>query len=159
MIFEYSKRDKRRELAQKTELRRKWKRMKRGACKVKPGGGKGPTLALALLVLFAGWLRFGLVDGLLMGGLLGRLYGIATGLAFVTLAVGLTLALCWARGKPAALRKIWPESALPMQMVKSQSFCPSLGTRLIPESRSMSSRPAGFQSPPGLTVQKKSSQP
>ena len=106
MIFEYSKRDKRRELAQKTELRRKWKRMKRGACKVKPGGGKGPTLALALLVLFAGWLRFGLVDGLLMGGLLGRLYGIATGLAFLTLAVGLTLALCWAWGGPRQARRV-----------------------------------------------------
>ena len=106
MIFRYSKNDKRRDLAQKTELRRKWKRMKRGACKVKPGGGKGPTLILVLDLLFILWLRFGLVDGLLMGGLLGRLYGIATGLDFVPVAVGSPLALCWAGGGRGNARRV-----------------------------------------------------
>ena len=90
------------DLAQKTEAQRKLKRMKRGARTVTPGGGKGPVLALVLLALLMGWLRFGLMDGLLMGGLLGRLYCIATGLAFVALAVGLTMTLFLGLGRPAA---------------------------------------------------------
>lgn len=94
------------DLARKTELRRKLRRMGRGARKVKPGGGKGPMLALMLLLLCMGWLYHGLVGGLMMGGLLGRLYGIATGLVAVALAVGLTLALLWAWGGPLQARYI-----------------------------------------------------
>lgn len=94
------------DLARKTELRRKLRRMGRGARKVKPGGGKGPMLALMLLLLCMGWLYHGLVGGLMMGGLLGRLYGIATGLVTVALAVGLTLALLWAWGGPLQARCI-----------------------------------------------------
>ena len=84
------------DLARKTEVHRKLKRMGRGARKVKPGGGKGPVLVLMLLLLCMGWLCCGLVDGLMMGGLPGRLYGIATGLV----AVGLTMTLLWVWGGP-----------------------------------------------------------
>ena len=94
------------DLARKTEVRRRLKRMGRGARKVKPGGGKGPILVLALLVLFAGWLRFGLVDGLLMGGFLGQLYCIAIGLVAVALAVGLTMTLLWVWGGPLQARRV-----------------------------------------------------
>ena len=96
----------RHDLARKTEVRRKLKRIGRGARKVKPGEGKGPVLALVLLSLCMGWLRFGLMDGLMMGGLLGRLYCIATGLAAVALAAGLTLALLWAWGGPLQARRV-----------------------------------------------------
>lgn len=94
------------DLARKTEVRRKLRRIGRGACKVKPGGGKGPVLVLLLLLLGMGWLYHGLVGGLMMGGLLGRLYGIATGLVAVALAAGLTMALLWAWGGPLQARRI-----------------------------------------------------
>ena len=93
------------DLARKTEVHRKLKRMGRGARKVKPGGGKGPVLVLMLLLLCMGWLCYGLVDGLMMGGLLGRLYCIATGLVTAALAVGLTMTLLWVWGGPLQARR------------------------------------------------------
>ena len=59
------------DLAQKTEVQRKLKRMKRGARKVAPGGGKGPVLILILSLLNMLWACFGLVNGVQMGGSLG----------------------------------------------------------------------------------------
>ncbi len=94
------------DLARKTEVQRKLRRMGRGARKVKPGGGKGPTLALVLLLLCTCWLYYGLVDSLMMGGLLGRLYCIATGFAAAALAVGLTMTLFWVWGGPLQARRI-----------------------------------------------------
>ena len=94
------------DLARKTEVHRKLKRMGRGARKVKPGGGKGPVLVLMLLLLCMGWLCYGLVDGLMMGGLLGRLYCIATGLVTAALAVGLTMTLLWVWGGPLQARRV-----------------------------------------------------
>lgn len=93
------------DLAQKTEVRRKFRRMARGAGKVKTDGGKQLALVLVWLVLLTVWLYHGLIGGLLMGGLLGRLYAIATSLAAVTLAVGLNMALCWAWGGPWQARR------------------------------------------------------
>lgn len=95
-----------RDLAQKTEVRRKLKRMGRGARKVKTDGEK--SLALVLVWLFSAmlWFRFGLIDSLLMGRLLGRLHRIVTGLASVMLAVGLNMALFWAWGGPLQARRI-----------------------------------------------------
>lgn len=94
------------DLAQKTEVQRKLKRMKRGARKVAPGGGKGPVLILILSLLNMLWACFGLVNGVQMGGSLGRIYCIVTALAAVTLAAALTLALFWAWGGPLSARRV-----------------------------------------------------
>ena len=82
------------DLAQKTEVQRKLKRMKRGARKVAPGGGKGPVLILILSLLNMLWACFGLVNGVQMGGSLGRIYCIVTALAAVSPARGRKLGSC-----------------------------------------------------------------
>lgn len=146
------------DLARKTEVHRKLKRMGRGARQSQARRGKGPrpgpdaAPVHGLALLWPG----GRPDD-------GRTAGAAVWYCdwpcYCRACSGAhhdpPLGLGRPAASPAAWKKPWPGSALPMQTGKSRSCSPSPETRIIPGSRPLCLKSAVSRSLSGLTLRRR----